>query len=142
MLKKILLSLVGTGVFYGTACLLNIKLSIVFLAILIYILPMVFNIIMELLYPAKKKYQNDCIVAGITVIGYLVFGVTMMNQSGFSDYIVKNSVSAGDMYFSISSNLIHFPQLLFVFILNFGVLYLVQLFMEGKKKHVKGSKFK
>lgn len=143
MLIKILFSLIGTLVIYGGASLVNVHLSIVMLISSVYLLPLVVNLVLEYFIPVKRKVVSIFTLSFITTIGYLIFGIIMMNHVDFATFVAENTVNAGEMYLRVEPNLISLAQLVFIFVLNFGVQYLFQMIRErGGMNHVRSEAIK
>lgn len=123
---------IGNILCFGLASIGNTKLPILLLFGLIYVFPVCFN-----MYLIKKKRESvtdlKIKLSISTTISYFIFGCVMMSQSNFNEYIIHNTLYMENAYIQISNNFIHITQLIFVFLLNFGFMSLIQLF--GKEKH-------
>ncbi|MCJ0537653.1 Msa family membrane protein [Enterococcus cecorum] len=123
--------IIGNLLFFGIASIYNTRLPIIVLFMLIYVFPVIFN--MSLIKKNKKEMNNLKIALSIfTTICYFSFGIIMMSQPNFNEYISNNTLYMNDAYIEISRNFIHITQLIFVFLLNFGFMSLLQLF--GKEE--------
>lgn len=129
---KIFVSILGTSLIYLIASLLNIRLSIPLMVGIVYVLPILLNIGLELAYHKSSTVKSQLCLSAITTAGYVIFSLLLMHNAGFHSFIVNNSVTAGDMYLSIDPNLVGFSQLIFVLLLNFAAQYLTHTLMKAR----------
>ncbi|WP_347300243.1 Msa family membrane protein [Dolosigranulum savutiense] len=133
-MKKFLSSVVAMTIIFGITSLMNVSLPLVMLILLIYIIPLITNIFLNIFFEGISQIIDAFILSIITTVGYVVFSVIFMNLPGFNHYLDQYNYQSDEMFFEIEQNFIALPQLLFVFILNFSILYLVDFIVEKRKK--------
>ncbi|MBM7714032.1 hypothetical protein JOC94_001004 [Bacillus thermophilus] len=126
MRLKIFLSIVLNCITFGIASLLNIDISLLLLISLIYIIPVMYNLILEYMFPSNTNYVSIFSLSLITTIFYFVFSLIIMSNPNFDLFIKKHTMTIGDIAIELSDDFSSLPQLLFVFLVNFSILFLYQ----------------
>lgn len=120
MTKKLLLG-IGLNLLLFGSVLYTKNISVLLFLGAIYIGPAVVNLISSRL----NKYQQPFYVLPlITTFIYGVVSYFLMQRAAFMDFVTMNSRNIGDLSIQINANLLGLGQLLFVFLINFGCIYL------------------
>lgn len=135
-MNKIILSIVSTAIIFGLGIYTLPNINLVIFVLIAYVLPVVANLIIHSTLKNKSLSftASAAIMAGITTAGYYIFGRLLMNSPYFEDFIASGTSQLGELQVSIASNLVSIGQLVFVFLLNFGLLYLVQIMTKNNNK--------
>lgn len=132
MLKLLIFSLMANMLLFGSSLFLIGSMSVILFLGLIYLMPICFNLIIY----REKKTRNivlSVLLSLATTIGYCIFSYLFMEQPAFIEFVRSNTRDFGELSVSIQSNLLTFGQIFFVFILNFGAMYLFSKMVGGKK---------
>lgn len=122
MKKKIIISILANTLLFGTAVLLINKFTLLLFIGLIYIAPLIMN---GIVYNSGNTIKMPWLFSTMSTIGYCIFSYIFMNQvNTFENFITENSKMTGDLSIQIQDNLLNIGQVLFVFIINFGVIYI------------------
>lgn len=120
-MKKKLLAGIVFNLMVFTAVLYTKNITILLFIGGIYIVPAVVNLISM----KVTEYEYPIyLLPLITTITYGVFSYLLMQKQSFIDFVVNNSKEIGDISVQINGNLLGFGPLLFVFLINFSLIYL------------------
>lgn len=122
----------GIYVFYAVIVYMNFdKLSVITFTLVFYILPPIINGFLRL---TRKTTGTDKILAYGYAFGmYLGIGILTETNGMWKDFVVSNSYNIDDVNVEISSSMVEPSQIIFVFILYFGVGYLIERIIDKRR---------
>nr|WP_257211757.1 MULTISPECIES: Msa family membrane protein [Staphylococcus] len=100
--------------------------------ILAYISPLLLNGIVNILGKERNRLKYNLIYSGITTICYFIFSVYFISRPEFPEFVSENSRETGSVSIQINTELANIDQLIFVFLLNFVILFLIDLSKRKK----------
>lgn len=127
MSKKVYLGAIINLLVFGLSLFLGAN-SILAFIILIYITPALINTVLI----SKENTLSKTIMPTITTIIYCVFSYIFMNQGTFSSFVSANSKDIGELSIQINNNLLGIGQIIFVFLINFGAIYITNKLVRGE----------
>ncbi|SUM64220.1 Msa family membrane protein [Staphylococcus hominis] len=117
---------------------INLGMSIILLSM--YLIPILLNFLGIVL--ARKGYnkRNILYLSLITTIFYILYSQSLMHTSGFKEFIKKYSYSNGDAFIEVNPNFVSLPQIIFVFLLHFCVVFILcKLFLERDDENARNK---
>lgn len=142
MTKKTILITLGNIIIFSFGVIYNLKLGLLGFIILAYISPLLFNGIISFFGKKRNYLKYNLIYAGITTFCYFIFSIYFISRPGFSDFVSNNSRETGNVSIQINTELANIDQLIFVFLLNFVILFLIDLLKRKKDENDTSKEFK
>lgn len=134
MSKNFAIGLGANILLFGTAVLVTEKFTILLFMLLIYLAPMILN---SALYNAQEVRRKPWLLPLITTAMYCGFSYLFIQQSNFAQFIAENSREVGSVLIRVQGNLLSAGQILFVFLINFGAVFLSSK-LARRKLHAAG----
>lgn len=103
-----------------------------------YLIPIILNFIA--IISCKKPYKKREILGTsiISTLFYCIYSYSLMSTSVFNAFIDKYKHNDGNFFVEIEPNFIGMPQIIFVFLIHFTILYvLCRLFLERSDINVR-----
>lgn len=111
-------------------------LSILEFIFIIYLFPIILNVILSILTILKKQLNliYCFIYPSISLVAYIILGFILKGTYTWDKFVQNSTVTSGEMYIKINTNLVDGSQIIFVFLLYFLVEYISLKILERKVK--------
>ena len=98
----ILLALIFNGLYYGSAYFTLPRINSLELLVLIFFLPIVTNVFIFLMFGKKaaNKLLLAAVITAISVLAYVLFGITAESGNMLTEFAMRNSYSNGNIVVS------------------------------------------
>lgn len=112
------------------------NLTILGFIFIIYLFPIILNLILSLLVIFKKQVKlfYCFIFPTISLLAYIIIGLLLNSSNIWTSFIQKNTITSGEMYIKINNSLIEPSQMVFVVLLYFLVEYISIKIIETRVK--------
>lgn len=142
MTKKTMFIILGNIIIFSFGMIYNLNLGLLGFIILAYVSPLLINGIISFFGKEKNHLKINLIYAGITTLCYFIFSIYFISRPEFKDFVSENSRETGNVSIQINTELANIDQLIFVFLLNFVVLFLIDLLKRKKGENDTSKGFK
>ena len=135
MTKKTVLIILANVLIFAFGIIYNLNLGLLGFIILAYVSPVIFNGIISFFGKKRNHLKYNLIYSGITTICYFIFSLYFISRPDFSEFVSENSRKTGNVSIQINTELANIDQLIFVFLLNFVILFLIDLLKRKKDRN-------
>lgn len=127
---------------FSIGIILTTKMSLLTFILIVYFFPIVINNIFNLILFKNRKIKNYLITSLITTLCYFIFSLYFISHPNFNNFISENKKDTGNIIIEINSGLANIEQLIFVFLINFMSIFLLNLLLKKEDINVRSKKFK
>lgn len=110
-------------------------LSIIHFSVIIYIVPLIFNsLLTSLNYKKLPTHWHHYIYPLFSFIAYLVVGFILKGSLSWESFVQQHSITNGEMYVKVSSDLLDISQISFVILLYFLSEFTILTFLKRRNR--------
>ncbi len=132
----ILLALIFNGLYYGGAYYTLSRINGLELLVLIFFLPIVTNVFIFLKFGKKatNKLLLACVITGIVVLAYILFGISVESGGMLTEFAMRNSYNNGNIVVTIDENLVSVSNAAFILLSNLSTM-LIARFLNNRRNN-------
>ena len=137
----ILLALIFNGLYYGSAYFTLPRINSLELLVLIFFLPIVTNVFIFLMFGKKatNKLLLAAVITAISVLAYVLFGITAESGNMLTEFAMRNSYSNGNIVVSIDDNLVSVSNAAFVLLSNLSTMLIARFLKDRRNNNDSGE---
>lgn len=135
MKKVILLSVILNFVTFGIGILLNTSMNLTLLILITLVIPVVYNIVLSLRC-TESTILKSTLLSFFTTVFYFIFSLYFISRPSFENFIDEHQKNTGTVNIEIDKGFADVDQLIFIFLLNFIFIYIINFLKNKGSKNV------